>query len=137
MTAESFAVDLGSLTGFATELATQLGGMTQPLGLLASLVDRELRLGAFGEAHSLGRQHHEAVAELHNLLAQARDAIEFAQEVTGMVSQAYQNYDKNAAGAVNAITGAVSSTVTGAVGAVTNTVDPIVGGLLSTMDSKA
>jgi hypothetical protein len=109
MTAESFAVDLGSLTDFATELTTQLGGMAQPLGLLAALVERDLRLGAFGEAHALGKRHHEAVAELHALLAQARDAIEFAQEVTGMVGNAYQNYDKNAAGALSSVAGSLEA----------------------------
>ena len=122
MTAESFAVDLGSLTDFATELTTQLGGMAQPLGQVAALVERDLRLGAFGEAHALGHRHHQAVAELHTLLAQARDAIEFAQEVTGMVGKAYQNYDDNAAGALVTVTG---------------TVDAVAGSLLSTVDPRA
>lgn len=121
MTAESFAVDLRSLTDFATELSTQLSGMTRPLGQLAALVDRELRLGAFGEAHQLGQRHHDAVAELHNLLGQARDAIEFAEEVTGMVNTAYQNYDARQAGALGAVTG---------------TVDAVAGGVLSLLDPR-
>ena len=121
MTAESFAVDLHSLSDFASELATQLGGMAHPLSQLLSLVERELRLGAFGEAHELGERHHDAVAELHTLVAQARDAVEFAQEVTGMVGNAYQNYDRNAAGALGAVTG---------------TVDALAGGLLSIVDGK-
>ena len=113
MTAESLSVDLRSLTDFAHELATQLGGMTRPLGLLESLVERELRLGEFGEAPAFGQRHHGAVAELHTLVAQARDAIEFAQEVTGMVGNAYQNYDNKAAGALGAVTGAVDAVATG------------------------
>jgi hypothetical protein len=122
MSAESFAVDLRSIDDFTTELATQLGGMTQPLGQLVSLLERELRLGAFGEAHELGERHHGAVGELHALVGQARDAIEFAQEVTGMVGTAYKNYDERAAGALGAVTG---------------TVDAIAGGLLSIVDQKA
>lgn len=122
MTAESFAVDLRSLTDFATELSTQLGGMAQPLGQLVALVERELRLGAFGEAHELGERHHGAVEELHALVSQARDAIEFAQEVTGMVGTAYRNYDERAAGALGAVTGAV---------------DALAGGLLSIVDGRA
>jgi hypothetical protein len=133
MTAESFAVDLGALTGFATELSTQLGGMAAPIGQLVALVERQLRLGAFGEAHALGKRHHEAVAELHTLMSQARDAIEFAQEVTGMVGKAYQNYDDNAAGMLNAAAGAVANTV----GPVVDTVDAVAGGLLSIVDPKA
>lgn len=107
MTAGSFAVDLRSLTDFATELATQLGGMTQPLGQLESLVERQLRLGAFTEAIALGQRHGDAVAELHTLVAQARDAIEFAKEVTGMVGDAYQNYDNRSAGALNGIASSI------------------------------
>ncbi|HEX6351950.1 hypothetical protein [Actinophytocola sp.] len=122
MTAESFAVDLRSLTDFAHELATQLGGMTKPLSQLESLVERELRLGAFGEALALGQRHHDAVAELHTLVTRARDAIEFAQEVTGMVGNAYQNYDNKAAGALGAVTGAV---------------DAVASSLLSIVDPKA
>jgi hypothetical protein len=129
MTGDRFAVDLGSLTEFASELATQLGGMTQPLGQLESLVDRQLRLGAFGEATTLGQRHGDAVAELHTLVGQAKDAIEFAKEVTGMVGDAYQNYDRRAAGAIGAVGGALQS-VTGAVqsvaGSVTSIVDRVV-----------
>lgn len=122
MTAEAFAVDLSSLTDFATELATQLGGMAQPLAQLASLVERELRLGAFGEAREFGERHRGAVEELHTLVTQARDAIEFAQEVTRMVGTAYENYDNKAAGALSAVTG---------------TVDAVASSLLSIVDPKA
>src|SRR5262245_12906697 len=122
MTGESFAVDLGSLGDFASELATQLGGMTQPLGQLESLVERQLRLGAFGEATTLGQRHGDAVGELHTLVGQARDAIEFAKEVTGMVGDSYRNYDRRAAGAI----GAVGGTVDAIASSITSIVDKVV-----------
>jgi hypothetical protein len=122
MTGEAFAVDLGSLSDFAAELATQLGGMTQPLGQLESLVERQLRLGAFGEATAFGQRHGDAVAELHTLVGQARDAIDFAKEVTGMVGDSYRNYDRRAAGAI----GAVGATVQSVASTVTSIVDRVV-----------
>ncbi|MEE6261336.1 hypothetical protein [Plantactinospora sonchi] len=107
MAADSFAVDLRSLTEFAEELATQLAGMVQPLGQLDALTERELRLGAFGEAQSLGQHHGVAVADLHHLVSQARDAIDFAKEVTVMVNDAYQRYDAGVSGAVHAVGGVI------------------------------
>ncbi|TDV54999.1 hypothetical protein [Actinophytocola oryzae] len=124
MTGEAFEVDLGSLTDFAAELTTQLGGMTQPLHLLESLVERQLRLGAFGEAHELGRRHGDALAELHTLVSQARDAIDFAKEVTVMVGDSYRGYDQRAAGALGGLTGAITGTVGSVAGTVLSIVDP-------------
>jgi hypothetical protein len=111
---ESFAVELRSLTDFAEELATQLAGMVQPLGQLETLTERELRLGAFGEARSLGQHHGAALAELHVLLGQARDAIDFAREVTAMVNDAYRKYDTGLAGTLHGVGHAVQA-VTGGV----------------------
>lgn len=124
MTGESFAVELRSLTEFAQELAAQLTGMAHPLGQLAVLTERELRLGAFGEAQSLGERHGVARTDLHTLVFQARDAIDFAKEVTVMVNDAYQNYDSGVAGAINAVAGGLASTVDGAV---TGLAGPITG----------
>jgi hypothetical protein len=119
MTGESFAVELRSLTEFAAELASQLGGMAQPLGQLTALTERELRLGAFDEALSLGERHAVARSDLHSLVSQARDAIDFAKEVTGMVNEAYQNFDNGVAGSLNAVG---------------QTIHGVTGGLLSTLD---
>ncbi|MBE1485525.1 hypothetical protein [Plantactinospora soyae] len=123
MSGESFAVELRSLTEFAQELAAQLTGMAHPLGQLTALTERELRLGAFGEAQSLGERHGVARTDLHTLVSQARDAIDFAKEVTVMVNDAYQNYDSAVAGAVNTVTGGLTSivdgTVTGLTGPIT------------------
>ncbi|MFC6018594.1 hypothetical protein ACFP2T_20585 [Plantactinospora solaniradicis] len=127
MTGESFAVELRSLTEFAEELAAQLTGMAQPLGQLTALTERELRLGAFGEAQSLGQRHDVARTDLQTLVTQARDAIDFAKEVTVMVNDAYQNYDSTVANAVNSVVG-MTSAVTGTVtGTVTGLTGPIIG----------
>src|SRR5262245_38153618 len=101
---ESFAVDLQSLTDFAGELATQLSGMTQPLSQLDSLVDHKLLLGEFGEAYSLWDDHGIAVSEMYVLVGRARDAIEFANEITGTVSTAYQHYDDTVGSAIRTVT---------------------------------
>lgn len=133
MAAESFAVDLRSLTEFAEELATQLAGMVQPLGQLDALTGRELRLGAFVEAQSLGQHHGVAVADLHHLVSQARDAIDFAREVTGMVNDAYQRYDAGVTSAVQGAGGVVHTadgTNTGTVHGVGGVV-PAVGGIIA------
>jgi hypothetical protein len=119
-----FEVDLGSLSDFAAELTTQLGGMTQPITQLESLVERQLRLGAFGEAYELGKRHNDALDELHTLVGQARDAIDFAKEVTIMVGDAYRNYDNRAAGTLNGITDALTGTVGSVAGTVLSLVDP-------------
>ncbi|MEO3743652.1 hypothetical protein [Plantactinospora sp. B5E13] len=133
MAADSFAVDLRSLTEFAEELATQLAGMVQPLGQLDALTERELRLGAFVEAQSLGQHHGVAVADLHHLVTQARDAIDFAREVTAMVNDAYQRYDAGVTSAVQSVGGVLHTTggaVTGTVHGVGGVV-PAVGGIIA------
>ncbi|HEU5475324.1 MAG TPA: hypothetical protein VFV67_32175 [Actinophytocola sp.] len=100
---EGFAVHLQSLTDFAGELATQLSGMGQPLSDLDSLVEHKLRLGEFNEAYALWNSHGIAVSEMYILVGQARDAIEFANEITKTVSVAYQTYDDTVTGAMHAV----------------------------------
>lgn len=120
MSAEAFAVNLQSLTDFANELATQLSGMVQPLSQLDSLVDHELRLGEFGEAYSLWTEHGLAVSQMYVLIGQARDAIEFANEITKTVSTAYQHYD---------------DTLTATLSTVGNTVRAVTDPVLSIVDN--
>jgi hypothetical protein len=57
-------------------------------------------------------------------VSQARDAIDFAKEVTVMVNDAYQNYDSAVADAVNTVTGGLTSVVDGTVTGLTG---PITG----------
>jgi hypothetical protein len=107
---EAFAVNLQSLTDFASELATQLHGMVQPQHQLDSLVDHQLRLGEFGEAYSLWTSHGIAVSEMYVLVGQAKDAIEFANEITGTVQNAYQHHDDRITTTLTGVTGAIAGT---------------------------
>jgi hypothetical protein len=127
---ESFAVDLQSLTDFAAELATQLSGMTQPLSHMDSLVDHQLRLGEFGEAYSLWDNHGIAVSEMYILVGQARDAIEFANEITKTVSNAYQHYDDTVTGALSTVGNTIQSVTAPVVSTVTSVVDGVLPGVL-------
>jgi hypothetical protein len=107
---EAFAVHLQSLTDFANELTTQLTGMVQPMAQMDSLVDNELLLGEFGEAYSLWTEHGLAVSEMYVLIGQARDAIEFANEITETVSAAYQHYDDGVTATMSNVTAGIIGT---------------------------
>lgn len=105
----SFAVHLQSLVEFAGELTTQLSGMDRPNGQLDSLTERDLRLGAFGEAESLWENHFLAVAEMRNLVARAREAIDFAEKITGTVMEAYEQHDDQITSSLSGLGAAVRS----------------------------
>ncbi|MGO1052369.1 hypothetical protein [Crossiella sp. CA198] len=92
----SFAVHLASLVDFARELGTQLTGMSQPLAHLGGLAEREVQLGAFTEASTLGTQHLAAAEEMHALLGRAGQAIDFAEDVTHTIAEAYRRLDQQA-----------------------------------------
>lgn len=98
---EAFAINLDSLTTFSHELATQLSGMAQPKGHLDALIAGAMKLGAFGEAHSLRTNHDVAADEMSVLVGQARDAIDFAAEITKSVTKSYEHYDDEVAAAMN------------------------------------
>lgn len=94
----SFFVHLQSLFDFATELQTQLTGMTAPVDRLGTLATAPVLLGDFGEAHSLGASHQAAIAEMSDLLGQVQQAIDFAENVTKTVATGYQQADQDVAG---------------------------------------
>lgn len=98
---EAFVVNLDSLTTFSHELTTQLSGMVQPKGHLDALTAAAILLGEFGEAHSLRTNHDVAVDEMSVLVGQARDAIDFAAEITKSVTRSYEHYDDEIAAAMN------------------------------------
>jgi hypothetical protein len=125
----SFEINLESLTAFAEELKTQLSGMVQPLGQLTSLTEGAVRLGEFNEAHSLRDNHGVAVGEMQVLVGQARDAIEFAKDITRTVSDAYEHYDDHLTGALSTVGTAIGGTVAGVAGTVTSTVDGVLDGV--------
>ncbi|MFI7672952.1 hypothetical protein [Actinophytocola sp. NPDC049390] len=97
---EAFAINLDSLTTFTHELGTQLSGMAQPKGHLDALTVAAMLLGTFGEAQSLRTNHDVAVDEMSVLVGQARDAIDFAAEITKSVTTSYEHYDDEVAAAV-------------------------------------
>ncbi|MBP2471517.1 hypothetical protein JOF53_000389 [Crossiella equi] len=99
----SFAVHLQSLLDFARELGTQLTGMSAPLAHLGGLSERPPALGEFTEAATLGAQHLAAAEEMHALLNRAGQAIDFAEDVTHTVANAYHQLDKQAGQALNAL----------------------------------
>ncbi|WHT15880.1 hypothetical protein N8J89_22385 [Crossiella sp. CA-258035] len=92
----SFAVHLASLVDFARELGTQLTGMAQPLAHLGGLTEREVQLGQFTEADLLGAHHLAAAEEMHALLGRAGQAIDFAEDVTHTIAEAYRRQDQQA-----------------------------------------
>lgn len=138
----SFAVHLDSLKQFARELETQIDGMTKPSNGLAALLQAPMSLGSFGEASSLSGRHGAAVTQMHELLGNVKQAIGFADDVTGTVATGYQHTDEHIASALGlgsagaavapvvtavgntagAVTGSVTNTVANVVNTVTNTV---------------
>jgi hypothetical protein len=104
---QSFSVHLESLTDFARELETQLDGMGGPMDQLTQLAGAPVLLGDFGEALSLAQKTKAAVAEMHGLLDQVRQAIEFAESVTKTVATGYEQLDTDLAAGMQVTTGYV------------------------------
>jgi hypothetical protein len=127
---EAFAINLDSLTTFSHELATQLSGMAQPKGHLDALIAGAMKLGAFGEAHSLRTNHDVAADEMSVLVGQARDAIDFAAEITKSVTRSYEHYDDEVAAAMNNVgSGNLGTSLGNTVGNVGNAVGAIGSGI--------
>lgn len=127
-TANHFSVSLESLTAFTEELTTQLSGMGQPLTRLRTLTGGDLRLGQFPEADSLWHNHDVAADEMSVLVGQARDAVDFAKEITKSVTTAYQHYDDHVAtgiGSASDTLGALTGALGGTAASVTGAVAPI------------
>lgn len=122
---EGFTVNLESLTAFSEELTTQLSGMSQPLGHLNTLTGGDIHLGKFPEADSLWQNHDTAVDQMSALVGQARDAIDFAEEITKSVHTAYEHFDDGVNAAINTVGGVVEtvgSAVGDTVGSITDTI---------------
>jgi len=122
---EGFTVNLESLTAFSEELRTQLSGMSQPLGHLNTLTGGDILLGKFPEADSLWQNHDTAVEQMSALVGQARDAIDFAEEITKSVHASYEHFDDGVNAAINQVGGVVQtvgSVVGDTVGSITDTV---------------
>jgi len=105
----SFYVHLASLQNFAGELSTQLSGMATPVDYLSKLSTEPVLLGSFDEAHSLGECHQAAVAEMAQLLAEVRDGIAFAENITVTVANGYQQLDQDLAGGMSVAGSGVDS----------------------------
>jgi hypothetical protein len=97
MTDQSFSVELRSLFGFAQELRTQLEGIAVPMNTLAEQAGAPPQFGAFAEASDLAQSQQAAVEEMHGLLGQVQQAIDFAQDVTDTVASGYQHADQEVA----------------------------------------
>lgn len=116
MADQSFFVHLQSLFDFATELETQLTGMSGPVDKLSSLSGTPVLLGDFGEANVLSAAHQAAIAEMSELLGQVRQAIDFAENVTKTVATGYQQADQDVAGGLQVSpVDSVSTATTGGV----------------------
>lgn len=127
----SFAVHLDSLKQFARELETQIDGMTKPSNGLAALLQAPMSLGNFGEASSLSGRHGAAVTQMHELLGNVKQAIGFADDVTGTVATGYQHTDENIASALGL--GSVTNAVQPVVTTVTNTAGAVAGSVTNTV----
>lgn len=90
-------VHLNSLTEFAHELGTHVTGLADPIGRLGPLLAPGPVPGNFVEAYALLQKHRGSVADMSTVLDQARQAVEFAQEVTNTVAEAYQRVESQAA----------------------------------------
>ena len=97
---QSFSIHLKSLLDFAAEFQTQIDSIQAPMDHLAALSGKQPQYGAFAEAWSLGAGEQAAVEEMHSLLGQVKQAIAFAQNVTGTVADGYQHADDNIASAL-------------------------------------
>lgn len=93
----SFQVHLSALTDFARELGTQLAGMTASAGPLDALAGGALPLGLFPEAQALSGGHADAVVDFRAVVGRAREAIDFAEDVTTTVAQSYRQADQQTA----------------------------------------
>jgi hypothetical protein len=111
---QSFVVHLQSLFDFASELETQLTGISAPADKLSVLSGTPVLLGDFGEATVLGASHQAAVAEMSDLLGQVRQAIDFAENVTKTVATGYQDADQDVAGGMK-VSGVDSTTTSSGV----------------------
>jgi hypothetical protein len=99
MTGQSYSVDPSSLLAFAQELQTQIQGLAAPVNALAAQSAAQPQFGAFTEAWQLAQGQQSAVAQMTGLLAQVKQAMAFAENVTGTVADAYQHGDQDAAAA--------------------------------------
>jgi hypothetical protein len=97
VTDQSFSVQLSSLLGFAQELQTQLQGIAAPMNALATQSGAPPQFGAFAEASDLAQSQQAALDEMHGLLGQVKQAIDFAQNVTSTVAAGYQQADHDVA----------------------------------------
>jgi hypothetical protein len=127
----SFAVHLDSLKQFARELETQIDGMTKPSNGLAALLQAPMSLGNFGEASSLSGRHGAAVTQMHELLGNVKQAIGFADDVTGTVATGYQHTDEHIASALGL--GSATTAVQPVVTTVTHTAEAVAGSVTHTV----
>jgi hypothetical protein len=127
----SFAVHLDSLKQFARELETQIDGMTKPSNGLAALLQAPMSLGNFGEASSLSGRHGAAVTQMHELLGNVKQAIGFADDVTGTVATGYQHTDEHIASALGL--GSATAAVQPVVTTVTHTAEAVAGSVTHTV----
>jgi hypothetical protein len=102
MTEQSFSVQPSSLRDFAQELQTQLDGIAAPMNALATQASAEPQLGAFTEAWMLGESQQSAIQQMYDLLAQVKQAIGFAENVTTTIASAYQDADEGVAASYGA-----------------------------------
>ncbi len=99
MADSSFFVHLQSLYDFASELQTQLTGMTAPVDRLDQPgPDTRCCSATSARRHVLGASHQAAIAEMSELLGQVQQAIDFAENVTNTVATGYQQADQDVAG---------------------------------------
>lgn len=97
MADQSYSVQISSLLAFGQELQTQVEGIAAPMNTLATQSGSQPQFGAFTEAWMLGDSQQSAIEEMYGLLAQVRQAISFAENVTSTVASGYQQADQDVA----------------------------------------
>lgn len=95
---QSYRVHLDSLQDFARELEAQIDGLSAPTEGLSRVGSTRMALGAFAEADGLVAAEQQTVQQMLALLADVKQAIGFAAEVTRTVSSGYSQADSAVAG---------------------------------------
>jgi hypothetical protein len=107
--AGSFRVHLDALKDFSAKVRDEADAVRTATDALA-VGDPVLPLGAFAEAFSLSDEHRDVVEQMGEVLAEIRQALEFAERVTSHVAAGYEALSVEGAAGLHARGGARAAT---------------------------
>lgn len=106
MTGNGFSVRLDALLACAADLQAHSEALIRHSAAMAALHGHALdasHLGDFPEAHMLVRRHHDALADVTDLLQQMRTAFSYADRVAQWIAASYAGTDAAAASSFTAL----------------------------------